>query len=421
MGKLALKHLINERMCLLASALLASLLLGSRAPCSVATSYYPPGGFVQIRGTQFFVDGHPLYVNGFNAYWMMYFAADAQSRAQVSALMDQASKLGLNVGRTWAFNDGSYRALQISPGVFSEQVFQGLDFVIAEAKNQGVRLLLSFANNYANFGGKPQYVQWGRNAGLHLENEDAFFSDSTVKGYYKTFVQTLLTRVNTITGVAYRDEPAIFGWELLNEARCTSDPSGSILQAWIEEMSAFVKSIDGNHILEVGLEGFYSPLSAERVSVNPSSFGEQTGTDFIKNNLPQQVDFATVHTYPDIWLSQENQDVQQEFTTNWIKSHIEDATYKLGKPVLFAEFGKSAYTAGYFQEQRDQLLSNIYATIYASASNGGAGAGALVWQLFTDGIESSFYDGYQIVLSQNPSTENIIAAQSHRMSYLSHL
>ncbi|KAJ7557006.1 hypothetical protein O6H91_05G108200 [Diphasiastrum complanatum] len=56
---------------------------------------------------------------------MAHFAVDTQSRAQVSGLMDQAVKLGPNVGHTWAFNDGSYRALQISPGVFNEHVFQG--------------------------------------------------------------------------------------------------------------------------------------------------------------------------------------------------------------------------------------------------------------------------------------------------------
>lgn len=41
---------------------------------------------------------------------------------------------------------------------------------------------------------------------------------------------TLAGRVNTITGVAYRDDPVIMAWMLANEPRCQGDYSGSILQ-----------------------------------------------------------------------------------------------------------------------------------------------------------------------------------------------
>ena len=39
-------------------------------------------------------------------------------------MLETGAKMGLTVCRTWAFNDGGYNALQISPGRFDERVFK---------------------------------------------------------------------------------------------------------------------------------------------------------------------------------------------------------------------------------------------------------------------------------------------------------
>lgn len=61
-------------------------------------------------------------------------------------------------------------------------------------------------------------------------------------------------------------------------------------------MSAYLKSIDQNHLLEIGMEGFYGPTNK---SINPAA--NLVGTDFISNNQIAAVDFATIHIYPDQW------------------------------------------------------------------------------------------------------------------------
>lgn len=70
------------------------------------------------------------------------------------------------------------------------------------------------------------------------------------------------------------------------------------LQNWISEMATHIKSIDSDHLLDIGLEGFYGESMPEKKEYNP---GYQVGTDFISNNRIEEVDFATIHLYPDQW------------------------------------------------------------------------------------------------------------------------
>lgn len=138
---------------------------------------------------------------------------------------------------------------------------KGLDFVVAEARRFGIKLILSLANNYDSFGGKKQYVTWARSRGQRLICDDDFFTNSLTKGWYKDHVrvcllffsptntrsvaflmnsilcvcvcvclQTVLNRKNTVNGIIYRNDPTIMAWELMNEARCTSDPTGTTIQ-----------------------------------------------------------------------------------------------------------------------------------------------------------------------------------------------
>ena len=89
-----------------------------------------------------------------------------------------------------------------------------------------------------------------------------------------------------------RPFPTIFAWNLMNEPRCTG--CGWALQAWIEEMSLFVKSLDPLHMLTVGEEGFYSS-TCSRVHLNPGSGSRRTGIASSPWALMEGQDFVANH------------------------------------------------------------------------------------------------------------------------------
>ncbi|KAL5778615.1 hypothetical protein ACOSQ2_009352 [Xanthoceras sorbifolium] len=376
-----------------------------------------PSGFVQTRNTQFVLNGSPFLFNGFNSYWLIHVAAQPSERYKITNVFREAAATGLSVCRTWAFSDGGDQALQISPGVYSEPVFQGLDFVISEAKKFGIHLILSLSNNYHDFGGRPQYVSWARAAGVSINGDDDFYTNSVVKGYYKNHIKKVLTRINTITRIAYKDEPTIMAWELINEPRCQADYSGKTLNGWVQEMASYLKSIDNRHLLEIDMEGFYGDSVPDRKQFNP---GYQVGTDFISNNLINEIDFTTIHAYPDQWVFGQSDEAEMQFLLRWMTSHWTDSKNIVKKPLIFSEFGKSDGDAGYNINVRDSFLNTVYTSIYNLAKNGGTIGGGLVWQLLADGMEP-YYDGYEIVLSQNLSTRNVIVKQSNKMTALEHI
>lgn len=61
--------------------------------------------------------------------------------------------------------------------------------MVSEARKYRMKLILSLSNNYNDYGGRPQYVQWARNAGVHINGDDDFYTNPLMKGYYKNHVK----------------------------------------------------------------------------------------------------------------------------------------------------------------------------------------------------------------------------------------
>jgi mannan endo-1,4-beta-mannosidase len=357
-------------------------------------------GFLRRNGYRFEHLCEPMYFAGFNNYYQMVYAADLDLRHYVDEVQQEAAQMGLTVMRTWAFNDGAdeWNALQTSPGVYQEHVFVGLDDVLEKARQNGLKVILTLVNNWDDYGGMNQYVEWSATASSH----DDFYTDPDCRQWYKDYIASVLTRTNTLNGRVYMDDPTIFAWELANEPWCQSDSSGDTLQEWIETMSSHLKSIDSKHLLTIGSEGFYGTAYAAK---NPRTWMDNVGVDFVRNHLPSTIDFAVFHSWPDHW------GIGYASSMQWARDHIQDAESLLEKPVVMEEFGKERPLA-----TRDSYYQGWYDVVYDSASQGLAAGGSLFWILYHD--DYTDYDGFGVYYPDDASTIEIIETEAEQMNGL---
>ncbi|MDZ7373900.1 MAG: hypothetical protein ONB23_07995 [candidate division KSB1 bacterium] len=129
----------------------------------------------------------------------------------------------------------------LGPGKFNEEAFRAMDQVLAVANRVGVRLIIPLVDNWRWMGGRPQYAEFRGKA------PDQFWTDPQLRQDFRQTIAFVLNRVNTVTGVRYRDDKAILAWELGNELRDCPCP-------WAEEMAGFIKELDPNHLVADGVQ-----------------------------------------------------------------------------------------------------------------------------------------------------------------------
>ena len=353
----------------------------------IAAAVYAQSSFVQATNGQLVVDGQPFRFAGTNNYYLMY-----SPQTQVDTIFDTASANGFKVLRTWAwidigFADGTQSVAGKPNGIYfhywtgtapafndDDNGLKRLDYVIYKASQSGIRLILPFTNNWTDFGGMDQYVRW-----RGLKTHDAFYTDPTIRGWYQDYIQHLLTRVNSYSGIAYKDDPAILGWELANEPRCSGSglyPASSActtrtLTDWAGEMASFIKSIDPNHLVSAGDEGFYCQPDAPR---NDWTLNCTQGVDTIALAQAPGIDWMSFHLYPGGWAR------SVDWGTQWVTSHFNDAA-AIGKPALMGEFGYESGSVRLpaYKQWTDALLA-------------ARGAGGLFWWL----TRQSAYDSFDV-------------------------
>jgi mannan endo-1,4-beta-mannosidase len=283
--------------------------------------------FIRAKGPSFY-DGNKVFrYVGTNCYYMRH---DDRGKPIVDKIFSEAAKAGFKVIRVGSNGEavdlqsidpaGKNRFFRIGPDYFNEDAYKGLDYVLDSAARHGIRVILHFTDNWEYYGGAKVYVKW---AGL--SNKNLFWVDPKVKGYYKQTIEKMVNRKNTVNGKLYKNDPVIFAYDLLNEPRDEDDNTSKTLASWITEMSEYVKSLDQNHMVTTGMEGFF---------LNDAGI-HYSGADYVLCQKPASIDFAVFHIYP---ASEYNN--YSMSTTKWmIERCIKTGHETLNKPVVMEEYG----------------------------------------------------------------------------------
>jgi mannan endo-1,4-beta-mannosidase len=217
-----------------------------------------PSGFVRAAGFgRFELDGAAYAAHGVNSYPLLQHAAEGRLDA-ISDILSQAISLGRPLVRALAFCDyGSSPArIRDADAGLREQGLRALDCVLTLAAARGVRLILVLANYWRDFGGAPAILE-------HLSPRqalppDAFFTDSRALAAQLDYQNALVSRVNSLTGCRYGDDPTIFAWELINEARCDRSRAqrGHVLARWARCMSEGLRAAGAKQLVAWGGSGY---------------------------------------------------------------------------------------------------------------------------------------------------------------------
>ncbi|KAK3669242.1 hypothetical protein LTR78_010877 [Recurvomyces mirabilis] len=271
-------------------------------------------GYVTRSGSGFVLNGKVFRFGGTNAYW-----ATSLPSTDLNSLFSQMKSAGLTVLRIFAWSDNigsasssSFKYWSGSTNTPNPAAFAAhMDPIIAAAEASGIKLVI------------PMIGNWGPSINLYIQQilgssakHDTFFSNAQIIAAYKKYVFFFVNR--------YKTSPAVFAWELMNEPRCTGDDNRgassscntAMLTNWVSQISSYIKSIDSNHMVTVGDEGWFTTAQGYGSSY-PYSGSE--GIDWVSNLKLGSIDYGTVHLYPSSWGQTD------AWGSTWVTQHGDQA------------------------------------------------------------------------------------------------
>jgi mannan endo-1,4-beta-mannosidase len=248
-----------------------------------------------------------------------------------------------------------------------------------------------FLNNFWEWsGGMQTYLSWvndGRFINLgdpaHPWPEFAlstaeFYANEAAVALFNQYLESVVSRRNTVTGDLYRDDPTIMSWQLANEPRpgngAVSRPNLPHYFAWIEDTAARISAIAPHQLVSVGSEGTMGCIEFDDC--------------WLGAHEADGIDYATFHLWIKNWgwfdatRAEETFDSAMQRAGDYIDHHVE-MSRKLGMPVVLEEFGAErdggSFDPAVATSYRDRFFSMVFERIENSTAQGGPLVGSNFW------------------------------------------
>ena len=363
----------------------------------INTSCSEDSEFVAVKGKQFFVQGKPYYFLGTNVWFgaNMGMEGDDGDRIRLVKELDYLKELGINNLRVMGASEGNQYntvrpSIQPELGKYNDSILVGLDFLLVEMGKREMYAVIYLNNFWVWSGGMSQYVAWHKNIPVPNpflpENSWHDFMNFSAKFYYlndmnaefRKYIEKLVTRTNTITGIKYIDDPTIMSWQLANEPRPGNGEEGkenfAAFSKWINETGAFIKSLDSNHLVSTGNEGLAGSIESAEI--------------FKEVHQYTTIDYMTFHLWILNWQWYNPNDAESTYpeaegkAIQYIERHIGFAN-EVGKPIVVEEFGiprdLHSYDPAAPTVYRDKYYELVFDMIYQDSKKGGPLVGSNFW------------------------------------------
>lgn len=349
--------------------------------------------FIRVSNGHLMRDGSPYYYVGTNLWYAPILASEGQGgdRERLGRELDRLQAMGIDNLRILVGADtGSDSAntvrpyLQERPGVLNDTLLRGLDYLLVEMAKRDMVGVFYLTNSWDWSGGYGFYLNQtghgqspnslGEGYNNYVRYAAAFASDEKAQQLFYDFVRAIVGRTNTLTGKAYKDDPTIMAWQVCNEPRPFSKAAKENFARWIARTAALIKSIDPNHLVSTGSEGFY---------------GCESDADLyerIHNDL--NVDYYTIHIWPRNWqwVAEDRlfEDLPNAYlrTKEYIDMHVRMAE-KADKPLVLEEFGYPRDFNSRHREvrtdSRDAYYQFVFDQLTESKARNGVFVGCNFW------------------------------------------